>query len=244
MSIKAVKIELRKYASLQRAKQSQYFFKTGPGQYGEGDVFIGVSVPDQRKVAIKYNNLSLSEVEKLFHSKIHEERLTAGIILVTQFGKADQSTQEEIYNFYIANKSYINNWDLVDSTAPYIIGEYLWTKFIHNKSSTNDTQILTGLAKSESVWDRRIAIMSTFYFIRQQNTEVTFTIADILLYDKHDLIQKAVGWMLREVGKNVGIEKEEQFLKSRYLTMPRTMLRYSIERFPEPKRKAYLTGTI
>lgn len=244
-SVAELKQELKATATPQRAIVSQRYFKTGVGEYGEGDVFMGVSVPDQRKIAKKYYGLPLTEVEKLLTSKIHEERLTTMFILVEQFKKGNAKTQKEIYTFYLANTSYINNWDIVDSSAPYILGVYLWENFAQKASPSKEImKALTKLAKSKSIWERRIAMMSTFYFIRQGDVVEAFGIAKILLHDEQDLIQKAVGWMLREVGNSVGIEIEELFLKKHYLTMPRTMLRYAIEKFPEPKRKAYLAGTI
>lgn len=233
------------YSSTERAINSQRFFKTGPGEYGEGDIFIGVTVPHQRNVAKKYYDLSLVEITKLLHSKIHEERLTAVIILVEQFKRSDIDTQKQIYDFYLDNTRYLNNWDIIDSSAPYIVSVYLWNNFAQNETPSKEAlRVLTRLAHSQSVWERRIAIMSTFYFIRQGDVNETFIIASVLLHDAHDLVQKAVGWMLREVGNSVGHEIEEQFLKQYYKTMPRTMLRYAIEKFDEPKRKAYLTGTI
>jgi 3-methyladenine DNA glycosylase AlkD len=241
----SIQQDLKAAASPERARQSAYYFKTGPGQYGEGDVFIGVSVPDQRKIAKHYYHLSLGEVEELLKSEIHEERFTAVIILVEQVKKADAITQKEIYNFYLANTDYINNWDIIDGSAPTIVGQYLWENFAQKASPSQETmRVLTKLAKSKSIWERRIAILATLYFIKMGDINETFIIAEILLHDPHDLIQKAVGWMLREVGNSVGIEIEESFLKKHYHTMPRTMLRYAIEKFPELKRKAYLAGTM
>lgn len=227
--------ELKAHGSAERALQSAYYFKTGPGEYGEGDVFLGVNLPNQRKIAKKYEQLSLSEVEKLLKSKIHEERLTASIILVAQYKKGSDKLREQIYNFYLANTLYINNWDIIDSSAPQIVGAWLVDK---------DRSVLLKLAKSDSIWERRIAMLSTFAFIQNGECDWTFEIADILLHDEQDLIQKATGWLLREVGKRVSQDAEEEFLRTRYKTMPRTTLRYAIERFDEPKRKAYLAGTI
>lgn len=239
----SIRQALKAVSSSERAKASQRYFKTGPGEYGEGDVFIGVSVPDQRKIAKKYYSLPLLEVERLLASKIHEERLTAIFIMVEQFKKGDDTVRKQIYDFYLANTAYINNWDLVDSSAPYIVSVYLWDNFAQKESPSKETMsVLTKLAKSKSIWERRIAIMSTFYFIKMGDINETFIIAEVLLHDQHDLIQKAVGWMLREVGNSVGIEIEEFFLKQHYQTMPRTMLRYAIEKFPETKRQAYLKG--
>jgi 3-methyladenine DNA glycosylase AlkD len=212
------------------------FFKTGKGQYGEGDVFYGLTVPQSRKIVVKYKTLPLTDVEKLLESKVHEERLIALLILVTQFAKADESTRKKVYEFYLAHTKYINNWDLVDLSADKIVGEYLKDK---------DRSILKKLAKSDLIWDRRISMIATFQFIKDlQQSKDTFLVADILLTDKHDLIQKAVGWMLREVGKRVSEKDEVTFLATRYQKMPRTMLRYAIERFPEETRLKYLSGEI
>ncbi len=240
---KSVKNELRLLADAERANNSAWFFKTAKGQYGEGDIFIGVTVPLQRKVAKQYKDLPLREIKNLLKSKVHEHRLTAVIILVQQFKKADAKKQKEIYDFYLANTAYINNWDIVDSSAPYIVSVYLWNTYAQKESPAKEVlEVLTKLANSKSIWERRIAIMSTFYFIKMGDINETFIIAEILLHDEHDLIQKAVGWMLREVGNSVGLDAEELFLKKHYKTMPRTMLRYAIEKFPEPKRQAYLKG--
>lgn len=197
-------------------------------------------MPDQRKIAKKYIDSSLDDIEELLHSKTHEYRLTAILMLVYKYGKSNELDQARIYRFYLKNTRYINNWDIIDSSAGYIIGEYLFEQ----NSSSKTLSILTSLAKSDSIWERRIAIMSTFAFTMHGDHKPTFTIADILLHDEHDLVQKAVGWMLREVGKRVSQELEEQFLKSRYETMPRTMLRYAIERFEETKRQKYLSSQI
>lgn len=228
---------LSKYADTHRAKNSQRFFKTGKGEYGEGDIFLGVSVPHQRIVAKKFSTMPLAEISKLLHSPVHEHRLTAVIILVGQFKQADEPTQKTIYDFYLHNTRSINNWDIVDTSAGAIVGEYLWQKDDANK-------ILSQLAKSTSIWERRIAIIATFAFIYHGNSQMTFDIAQILLHDEHDLIQKAVGWMLREAGKRISMPGLESFLASRYQTMPRTMLRYTIERFEEPIRQKYLSGRV
>lgn len=237
--------ELRSHDDSVRAKHSQRFFKTGPGEYGHGDIFWGVTVPIQRQIAKNYYHLSLHDIEQLLKSNVHEQRLTAIIILVAQFKKGDATTRKSIYDFYLKNTKYINNWDIVDSSAPYIVSVYLWDNYAQTSSPSVETiKVLSKLARSKYVWDRRIAIMSTAYFIQQGDINETFAIAEILLHDEHDLIQKAVGWMLREVGNRVGIENEEGFLKMHYKTMPRTMLRYAIEKFPEAKRQAYLKGAI
>lgn len=206
------------------------FFKTGPGQYGEGDQFIGVKVPAVRKVAKEFKDLPLQQVECLLHSAIHEERLLALVILVGQFAKGDDATRKLIYDLYLANTRHINNWDLVDLSAPQIVGGHL---------ETRSRKPLDRLAKSASLWERRISILATHWLIRQGDFADTLTIAEKLLGDKQDLIHKAVGWMLREVGKrNVAVL--EEFLGQHCQAMPRTMLRYAIERFPEEKRRKYM----
>lgn len=223
--------DLKKLANPKKAKSLQWFFKTEKGGYGEGDIFLGIIVPKLREVAKRYKDLSFKEIEDLMTSKIHEERMIALLILTDDFAK----NAREVFNFYIKHIRYINNWDLVDVSAPVIVGQYLFDK----KKS-----ILIKLAKSKSVWERRIAIISTYYFIRfKKEYEWTFKISEILLNDSHDLIQKAVGWMLREVGKNISQKIEEDFLRDRYQKMPRTMLRYSIEHFDQNLRKFYLSKT-
>ncbi len=231
--LKNLKEELNAHTSPEKSKILAGFFKTGKGQYGEGDVFLGVNVPNIRKLAKKYSNLSFNEINSLLESRIHEERLIALLILVNNY-KKDEKQKEIIYNFYLKNTSKINNWDLVDLSADKIIGDYL-----SNKSK----DILYALANSDNLWERRISIISTFNFIKSNEFSETLKIAQILLNDKHDLIHKAVGWMLREIGKR-NQEIEEEFLKKHYKGMPRTMLRYAIEKFPEEKRQAYLKGEI
>jgi 3-methyladenine DNA glycosylase AlkD len=206
------------------------FFKTGPGEYGDGDLFIGVRVPVVRKVAREFKSLPLAEVANLLHSKIHEERLAALVVLVLQTEKGDAETRKRVYDLYLANTKHINNWDLVDLSAPQLVGAYL-----NDKSR----RPLYRLAKSSWLWDRRIAVLATFHFIRHGDFDDTLRIAELLLADRHDLIHKAVGWMLREVGKRDQAVLE-RFLKEHCCTMPRTMLRYAIERFPEKTRRAYL----
>lgn len=206
------------------------FFKTGPGQYGEGDVFIGVRVPMIRKVAKEYKGLALAEVERLLHSPIHEERLAALVIMVLQAAKAGAQARKQIYDFYLANTRFINNWDLVDVSAPQVVGAYLADK---------SRGPLYRLAKSSCLWDRRISILATFHFIRQADFDDTLKIAEMLLGDSEDLMHKAVGWMLREVGKR-DVAALECFLCQHCRVMPRTMLRYAIERFPERKRQIYM----
>lgn len=226
---------LKSLATPERAKASAWFFKTGPGQYGEGDKFVGVSVPDQRKVARQFKSLPLSQVEELLKSPIHEERLVALFILVDQYKKGNEKIKKEIYEFYLANTSRINNWDLVDSSAGYILGDYLIAK---------PREVLYRLAISKNLWERRIAIIATSAFLVKGQFKDTFEISELLLKDKEDLIHKAVGWMLREVGKRISREELEKFLKTHYKTMPRTALRYSIEHFPVERRAEYLSGRV
>lgn len=233
-SLKNLRQELKSAANPQKAKILARFFKTGKGQYGEEDVFLGITVPTSRKIAQKFRGLRFWEIQKLLLSKIHEERLIALLILVDKFQKGTDGVRGDIYKFYLANSQFINNWDLVDLTADKIVGEFLKDK---------PKSILYKLARSQNLWEKRIAIIATFQFIKNNMFEDTLKISKILLSDKHDLIQKAVGWMLREVGK-----REQRiladFLKSHYQQMSRTTLRYSIERFPENIRKTYLAGQV
>jgi 3-methyladenine DNA glycosylase AlkD len=226
--------ELRKHASPEDAKILQRFFKTGPGEYGEGDIFIGVRVPVVRRIARTFKDAPVSVLLSLLKSGIHEERLLALIMLVDQFRCGTKVEQKEIYKLYLEHREHINNWDLIDTSAEHIVGAYL-----HDKSR----KPLYQLAGSESLWDRRIAIMSTFHFIKKNKFDETLKLAALLLDDDHDLIHKATGWMLREVG-NRHRQTEEVFLKKHLDQMPRTMLRYAIEKFPEPLRQGYLKGSI
>ena len=205
--------------------------KTGKGQYGYGDVFVGVTVPEQRKVAKDYKDLELKEIEKLLKNKIHECRFTALLILVEQYKNADEKTKEKIARFYLAHTKYINNWDLVDLSAPTIVGDYLLKR---------DRKILYKLAKSKNIWERRIAVLATFAFIKNKETEDSFALAEILLTDKHDLMHKAVGWMLREIGKHCSRGELITFLNTHKSKMPRTALRYAIEHFSPLERKKFL----
>lgn len=211
-----------------KAKNLQRFFKTGKGEYGEGDVFWGLTVPQVRSIAKKYKALPLTEVEKLLHSRVHEFRLTALIILTYK------KLTKDIVDVYLRNTNYINNWDLVDLSSHKIVGAFL---------SDKPRTILYKLARSNNMWERRIAIISTFAFLRNGDTSDTMKLAELLLYDTEDLLHKAVGWVLREVGK-----RDEKvfvdYLSTRYKTMPRTMLRYAIEKFPPARRKKYLKGLI
>lgn len=232
----SVQGDLLKLADKKRAKLLQGYFKTGKGEYAEGDVFIGLTLPQIRGVVKKYRELPLGEIEKLLHHKIHEFRLCALFILIDRFKKTDEETKKIIFKFYLGNTKWINNWDLVDLSAKYIIGGYL----MENPGERN---ILYKLATSKSIWDRRIAVLGTFLFIDKKNFRESFNIAEMLLHDTHDLMHKAVGWMLREIGK-----RDEKtlvdYLSTRYKTMPRTMLRYAIEKFDEKRRARYLQGQI
>lgn len=230
MSYKEITDYLLNLADPVIAKHSQRFFKTAKGEYGYGDIFLGIRVPVIRKAVGKFHVTSLDTAEKLLHSKYHEIRLFALLLLVRHFSKADSKEQKEIYTLYLNNTKYINNWDLVDSSAHYIVGPYLFNK---------KRSILYKLAQSESLWERRIAIMSTFHFIKNNQFEDTLSIAEDLLDDKEDLIHKATGWMLREVG-NRDHDKEVIFLNLHSHRMPRTMLRYAIERFNEKERQMFL----
>ena len=225
--------ELQKLGNPSKAKILSKFFKTGKGEYGEGDVFLGLTVPQQRKVAQKYPDLTLGELGKLLNSKIHECRLTALFVLMTKYKKANEPEKRKIFEFYLSNTQNINNWDLIDLSAPSIIGDYLLDK---------DSFVLYKLAKSKILWEKRIAVLATYVFIRKGQFEEILKIAEILLRDKHDLIHKAVGWMLREVGKR-DQKTEEQFLQKYYQAMPRTMLRYAIEKLTQEKRRFYLGKT-
>lgn len=226
--------ELQNFANPKQAEILQRFFKTNKGEYGEGDIFLGVKVPVQRKIAKKYVGLGLSKLQELIKSKIHEHRLISLIILSEKYKKASEDDKGNIFNFYLKNTKNINNWDLVDISAPNIVGNFLFDK---------KKNILYELAKSENIWEKRIAIISTFDFIKKGEFEDTLAISELLLNDKHDLIHKAIGWMLREVGKR-DLEIEEKFLRQHYHSIPRTSLRYAIERFDDEKRKRYLIGEI
>jgi 3-methyladenine DNA glycosylase AlkD len=234
MSVQSIQDELAALGDPQVAEHSQRYFKTGPGEYGEGDRFRGIRVPVLRKLAQRHKAIRLADVETLLHSPFHEDRLLALLILVRQFGRVGSQAQEKIYNLYLSNTRYINNWDLVDSSAGYIVGAYLLDR---------DRSPLVELARSSLLWERRIAIMATSYFIGQNQFAETLKIARVLLTDREDLIHKAVGWMLREIGQR-DQATEEAFLREHYRQMPRTMLRYAIEKFPEPQRQAYLKGLI
>ena len=228
------KKELQNLANPDKAKILQRFFKTGKGEYGEGDLFLGIPVPEQRKLAKKYQGLTLKEVQILLSSRYHEHRLTSLLILVIKYAKSDDTEKKDIIDFYLKNTRHINNWDLVDSSADKIIGDYLLDK---------DRSLLFKLAKSDNLWERRIAIMATFRFIKNSEFKDTLQLSVLLLKDDHDLIHKAVGWMLREIGKR-DLSIEEDFLKKHYKKMPRTMLRYAIEKFDPEKRRTYLNNLV
>ncbi len=234
MAINGIKARLKDLADEERATVSMRFFKTGPGEYGEGDQFIGIRVPVLRKIAKEYQSLPVTEAEKMLTSPIHEERQLALFILILKYKKANIDVKKTIYDLYLGHTDHINNWDLVDVSAEHIVGHFLLER---------DKAPLYQLAKSSSLWERRIAILATFHYIKKETYDDTLKISKILLADTEDLIHKAVGWMLREVGKR-NLAAEKVFLKKHYQHMPRTMLRYAIEKFPEEKRQQYLKGLI
>lgn len=227
---------LNHYANPARVPHTSSFFKSNPGGYAADDKFLGIRVPDCRKVAKLYTDISLPELTKVLQSEWHEERETALIILVHQYAKADIAQRDRIYNFYRAQTAFINNWDLVDVSARDIIGRHI---FDHPKLSSD----LDQLAHSSDLWEKRIAMVATWYALTQKDASPTLRIAEILLHDPHDLIQKSVGWMLREMGKRVDRQVLITFLNKHYKTMPRTSLRYAIEHFDTDLRQAYLKGT-
>ncbi len=226
--------EMSKCANKEKAQDLQRFFKTAKGEYAEGDIFIGISVPVQRNFAKKYKILSIDELEELLHSPIHEHRLTALFILIIKFEKGDDVLRKQIFNLYMSSSDYVNNWDLVDSSAHKIVGPYLYER---------DFSVLYEWAESGHLWKQRISMMTTYYFIKKHDFKIVFDIATILLHHKHDLIHKIVGWMLREVGK-INYQEEYEYLQRNYSTMPRTMLRYAIEKFDEDVRQDFLKGRI
>jgi len=232
MTAKQIHIALARLSDPDIAAHSMRFFKTGKGEYGEGDRFLGIRVPVLRRKAKEFINTPLPEILRVLHSSFHEERLLALFMLVNKFSKGPPYERKEIYQLYLKNTKYINNWDLVDISAGHIVGAYLADK---------DKQPIYCMAESINLWERRIAIMSTFPMIRANDFTTTLNVSQVLLKDEEDLIHKAVGWMLREIGKR-HLSVEEEFLKKRYKDMPRTMLRYAIEKFPEKDRKRYLLG--
>ena len=233
-----VRKELKNMADPDKSVILQRFFKAGPGQYGECDIFIGVMAPQSRQIAKKFGQLPLGEVKTLLYSRVHEERLVALLILVLKYNSTSSGREEkeDVVKFYLDNIKQVNNWDLVDLSGPNILGPHLINE-------DDRRRLLYRLAKSENVWERRIAIVATHHFIRNGDFSDTLKIAEILLQDKHDLIHKATGWMLREVGKR-DAAVEEAFLEKNCSAMPRTMLRYAIERLPEGKRTYYMKKAI
>jgi 3-methyladenine DNA glycosylase AlkD len=231
MNARELEQELKSLGSPQRAKVSQRYFRTGKGEYGEGDIFLGIATPALVQAVKKYCNLPLSELEKLLKSPLHECRTAALSILTYQYAHTDEATKKTIVDFYLKHTDRINNWDLVDISAGNILGDWFFDK---------DKKTLYDLARSKNLWERRMAIISTFEFIKRGRLEETFKIAEILLADREDLIHKAVGWMLREAGKK-DLQEEEAFLEKQIKKMPRTMLRYAIEKFSPEKRKYFLS---
>lgn len=234
MNAEAVIAELEDLKDLEKARHSERFFKTGPGEYAEGDKFLGIRVPDQRKIAKKFRELPSSEIKKLLHNTFHEVRLTAVMLMVYKVERGGENTLQEMTGLYLDNLTAVNNWDLVDSSCHQILGRFLEDK---------ERDLLYELAHSEDLWQKRISMITCYHFIKQQDYKDALGIAEILLDDEHDLIHKAVGWMLREIG-NRDFTVEEGFLKNHYQNMPRTMLRYAIEKFEEPLRQKYLNGEI
>lgn len=238
MSLREIKKQLEKHANSERAAFFPRFFKAEKGGYSYGDKFIGITVPQQRIIAKTFKDkITLDEIKELLYSEIHEYRLTALFLLIHLFKKEkDLTKKKKFVDFYLKHRKQVNNWDLVDSSAGEILGNYLL-------KSDEDPKIIFDLAKSKKLWDERIAMVATFSFIKVGQLDLTWQVAEILINHEHDLIHKAVGWMLREAGKK-NQQEEEKFLKKHYKKMPRTMLRYAIEKFDEPKRKAYLNGKI
>jgi len=234
MMMAAIRKDLENLGDASRAAILQRFFKTGPGEYAAGDRFRGIRVPVLRKLAGKYQDLSLAEVERLLQSPFHEDRLLALLILIRHYYRGDQAVKDQIHGFYLEHLQFVNNWDLVDASAPHLLGHYLADR-------SKDT--LTRLAAAGNLWARRLAIIATFHFIKEKNYDETLRLARLLLADPEDLIHKAVGWMLREVEKRE-TAVAEAFLRTHYRHMPRTMLRYAIERLPAARRQAYLKGTV
>jgi 3-methyladenine DNA glycosylase AlkD len=226
--------ELESLADPRHSAILQRFFKTGPGDYGEGDRFRGIRVPVLRKLARKYRHLPRAAAESLLPSSFHEDRLLALLLLIDRYYRGDDAVRGGIHRFYLEHTGWVNNWDLVDASAPHLVGHYLQER---------PKGLLARLAASGILWERRMAIIATFHFIKRGDLDETFRIAASLLGDPEDLIHKAVGWMLREAGKR-DVTAAEAFLRAHYRRMPRTMLRYAIERFPEARRQAYLKGAV
>ncbi len=234
MAYKEISRTIKDFADPAIAGHSQRFFKTGKGEYGEGDKFLGVRVPVLRKLAKQFEHVSLNAIQSLLKSPYHEERLCALLLLARKFEKGDNDERKRIYTLYLNNTRHVNNWDLVDSSAHQIVGSYL---------TNRSRRPIYKLARSKDIWERRIAMMSTYAWIKNNDFDDALAISTMLLQDKHDLIHKAVGWMLREVG-NRHLSVEKTFLKKYYKEMPRTMLRYAIEKFPDNERKKYLSGNV
>jgi 3-methyladenine DNA glycosylase AlkD len=233
--IQQLRKDLKSKASKAKAEVARKFFKTGIGQYGHGDKFIGVTVPEQRAISKNYLHLTIKEIGALLDSPIHEERLTALLVLVAQYKNADSKKRHDIFKFYLKKAERVNNWDLVDLSAYHIVGAHI---------TDDDYKILLKLARSKNLWKRRIAMVATFKHICDGKSEPTFQLAQILFKDPEELMHKAAGWMLREVGKRVSRDKMEDFLCRNYQKMPRIMLRYAIEHLPPARRKAYLDAEI
>ncbi len=232
MNLQQLQTDLQNLSNMYNVQILQRFFKTGPGQYGEGDLFRGIKVPQLRKLVDQYFTISLENTTRLLHSPYHEDRLCALLILVRKMKTSDENCRSSIFNAYMSNSSYVNNWDLVDLSAAHISGSYLFDK---------SKRPLYQFAKSKLLWERRIALLSTFHYIKKNHFEDTLAISKLLLNDKEDLIHKAVGWMLREIGKRDS-QVEIEFITANYSNLPRTTLRYAIERFPEVQRKKFLKG--
>ena len=231
VALAEIRRQLHALADPKAARFLQRYFKTGPGEYGEGDRFIGVKVPLMRKLTAECWGANESDALQLLSSPVHEERVVALMILVRQFEKGDDAARQRIFDLYLANTRFINNWDLVDCSAPQIVGGSLAARAWR--------RTLERLARSPSLWERRVAVLATYHFIRRDEFEPTLHVARMLLGDREDLIHKAVGWMLREVGKR-DVPALEGFLAGHLTAMPRTTLRYAIERFPQAKRRRYL----
>jgi 3-methyladenine DNA glycosylase AlkD len=234
VSLKVLEQTLKELGDDAIAQHSQRFFKTGKGEYAEGDRFLGIRVPVLRKLAKRYRKLPMAAVNRLLTSEFHEERQLALFLLVARFQSSGEADRQKLYYLYLKHTAFINNWDLVDGSAEHIVGAYLFNR---------DRKPLYSLVRSDDLWERRIAILSTYHFIKRNDFADALKIFEMVLADKEDLIHKAAGWMLREIGKR-DIEAEEIFLKKHYHKMPRTMLRYAIEKFPEEKRQAYLKKTV
>jgi len=232
MTADHIRKEIESLSNPEKAKILQRFFKTGPGEYGDGDLFLGIQMPYIRQLVKLNNKTPLSEIQALITDPVHEVRMAGALLLVECFKRSDQSGKKDCFDFYIAHAKKINNWDLVDLTCHHIVGAWLWDK---------DRTPLYQLAQSQNLWEQRISMISTFYFLRKNDFTDTLELAKLLLNHKHDLIHKAVGWMLREVGKrNQDVETDFLEQDNRYLKMPRTMLRYAIEKYPEDQRLGFL----